>query len=104
MRAEASHAHHYGVELRIVADALDENGYVVDLCELEPTLEDCADRYRDRLLDELPQFEGTNPSMENLARRFLENLTGKLNWGNWQAIEMRIRENEAAWAAFRETR
>jgi len=97
------HAHHYRVDVRLSGERLDRHGYMVDLCELEPVLDECVAQYRDRLLNDLPEFNGVNPSIENFARRFFDKLNQNLDAKNITAIEVRIWENDEAWASFRET-
>jgi 6-pyruvoyltetrahydropterin/6-carboxytetrahydropterin synthase len=96
------HPHPYRVEVRLSAADLDTHGYLVDLDELERVLEACVGRYRDRVLNELPEFAGQNPSIERFARLFWEELHQRLERRDFLRVEVRIWENDAAWAAFEE--
>ncbi len=97
------HAHPYRVEVRLSADDLDRHGYLVDLDRLETVLEACTARYRDRVLNDLPEFQGVNPSIEHFARRFFDALVPELEEGAFGSIEVRIWENRDAWASYRKT-
>lgn len=97
------HSHTYRVEVRLAAHELDPHGYVADLVELEPILDSCVAHYRDRLLNELPEFHEMNPSIERLARQFCERLLQGLGSHAFSTVEIRIWENEMAWASYRES-
>lgn len=98
----APHAHAYRVEVRLATAALDRHGYIVDLEELEALLERIVTRYRDRLLNDLPEFEGRNPSIEHFSRCFFEHLAEGLGRGRFAEMEVRLWETEEAWASYRE--
>jgi 6-pyruvoyltetrahydropterin/6-carboxytetrahydropterin synthase len=96
------HTHSYRIELRLSAERLDRHGYLADLCELEPLLDECVAVYKDRLLNELDEFEGLNPSIERFARLFHLRFMQRLGDHPFSAVEIRVWENETAWAGFRE--
>jgi len=97
------HAHPYRVEVRLSSKALDSNGYLADLAILDPIMDACAGHYRDRLLNELPEFDQINPSIEHLARCFCDNFLQRLGSHRFSAVEIRIWENDAAWASYQVT-
>jgi len=96
------HDHAYRAEVRLTADALDQHGYIVDLDDLNALLDRVVDRYRGRLLNDLPEFAGRNPSIEHLSRFFFQRLAEGLGDHGFTAIEVRIWETDKAWAAYRE--
>ena len=51
-----AHSHHYGVEVRVDGSDLNEDGYLVDILEIESHLQDLIGRYQDRTLNDLPEF------------------------------------------------
>jgi len=51
--------------------------------------------------NELPEFEGLNPSIEHFARILCRSLAGRLKAPNLAAITVKIWENEIAWARYR---
>lgn len=95
------HSHHYRVTLQLEGSQLDRHGYLVDIVNLEQRLESELDRYRDRVLNDLPVFEGLNPSIEHFARILCQALAGRIQASNVSALAVRIWENEIAWAAYR---
>ena len=97
------HAHPYRVEICLSAAQLDRHGYLIDLDVLEQIIDACVDAYRDRLLNDLPEFEKTNPSIEHFCRRFFERFTTALGSNRFNRVAIRIWENEQAWAAYEES-
>ncbi len=95
------HSHHYQVELVLEGNRLDEHGYLVDIVEVESNLEAIVDRYRDKTLNELPEFAGLNPSIEHFTRIICYDLAQRTKAGNLTAMTVRLWENEIAWSAFR---
>lgn len=96
------HDHAYRVEIRLGSEALDPHGYIVDLDDLNPLLDRVVDRYQDRLLNDLPEFAGLNPSIEHLSRLFFQRLAEGLEGQDVRLIEVRIWETDKAWASYRE--
>ncbi|MGB6066548.1 MAG: 6-carboxytetrahydropterin synthase [Desulfomonilaceae bacterium] len=98
------HSHHYSVELQLEGSRLDRHGYLVDIVDIESGLDDLVSRYRDKTLNNLPQFKDLNPSIENLSRIFCDQLSERVHASNITAVTVKIWENEIAWAAFRRER
>jgi 6-pyruvoyltetrahydropterin/6-carboxytetrahydropterin synthase len=96
------HSHHYDVEVRVAGSDLNEDGYLIDILELESHLQDLIGRYQDRTLNDLPEFKNLNPSIENLARLFCEAMTTRLKALRITTLSVRIWESEEAWAQYRQ--
>lgn len=96
------HAHHYVVEARLCGENLDRHGYLMDICEVEAALDKLVGGFRDKDLNGLPEFEGLNPSLEHFARIFWRALLSAINSQALVAMSIKIWENEAAWAEYRE--
>ncbi|NPA26761.1 MAG: 6-carboxytetrahydropterin synthase [Chloroflexi bacterium] len=95
------HSHHYRLELRLEGAELDEHGYLVDIVEVNRALDALLARYRDRMLNDLPEFAGLNPSLEHFARICAQRLAEALSAPNLRALEVRLWEDETAWAGYR---
>ena len=95
------HAHSYRLELRLEGPSLDVNGYLVDLVEVEAVLDEQIARVRDRMLNDLPEFVGLNPSLEHFARLLATTLADRLARPRLSALEVRLWESEVAWAGYR---
>jgi 6-pyruvoyltetrahydropterin/6-carboxytetrahydropterin synthase len=95
------HAHHYVVEVRLEGRQLDQHGYLADICDLESVLDRLVNFYRDKTLNELPEFKDLNPSIENFARILCQNLAAHFPTDQLDALSVKIWENDMAWAEFR---
>ncbi|MEJ2348710.1 MAG: 6-carboxytetrahydropterin synthase [Anaerolineales bacterium] len=95
------HAHHYQVEVQLQGSALDEHGYLVDIVDIETNLDTLVGHYRDQTLNDLPEFEGLNPSIEHFSRILCTNLAQRIQAPDLNVITVKIWENEIAWAAYR---
>jgi 6-pyruvoyltetrahydropterin/6-carboxytetrahydropterin synthase len=96
------HSHHYRVEVQLEGLSLNQHGYLVDIVDVETHLEACVTHYRDKTLNELPEFEGLNPSIEHFARILCQAISDRIRAPNLQAITIKLWENEIAWAAYRQ--
>jgi|UniRef100_A0A7C3ZBI0 6-pyruvoyltetrahydropterin/6-carboxytetrahydropterin synthase len=96
------HSHHYQVEVELSGRNLDEHGYLVDIVDLEAHLDALVARYRDRTLNDLPEFAGLNPSIEHFSRIFCRLVKERLKAATLEAIQVKIWETGIAWAAYRE--
>jgi len=95
------HSHHYRVEVQLEGTRLDQHGYLVDIVAIENALEALVACYRDRTLNELPEFTGLNPSIEHFARILCQAMAAGIRAENLQAITVKLWENEIAWASYR---
>jgi 6-pyruvoyltetrahydropterin/6-carboxytetrahydropterin synthase len=98
------HSHHYQVEVRLEGPSLDEHGYLVDIMDIEANLDALVAHYRDQTLNELPEFEGINPSIEHFSRIFCQMLFNRIQAQNVRAITVRVWENDITWASYRQER
>ncbi|HXF63331.1 MAG TPA: 6-carboxytetrahydropterin synthase [Caldilineaceae bacterium] len=95
------HSHHYILEVQLEGDALNEHGYLVDIVHVERHLDELVAYYRDKTLNEQPEFVGLNPSIEHFTRIAAERLASQIAAPNLTALTVRIWENQIAWASFR---
>ncbi|MFP3853762.1 MAG: 6-pyruvoyl trahydropterin synthase family protein [Anaerolineales bacterium] len=94
------HSHHYHVEAILEGEQLDQHGYLLDIVDLENHLEALVDRYRDVTLNDLPEFDGLNPSIEHFTRIFARKLNDLFKADNLSRMTIKIWENEIAWASY----
>jgi 6-pyruvoyltetrahydropterin/6-carboxytetrahydropterin synthase len=96
------HSHHFEVELRFAGPELGEYGYLTNIVTVESVLDDLEERYRDALLNDLPEFEGLNPSVEHFARLFGDRVADRLDADGEDGparMTVRIWEDDQAWAS-----
>ena len=97
------HSHAYRVELRLSGDTLDAHGFLVDIDTLAAGLEAVLSGFRDKTLNDLPEFQGLNPSIEHLSRILCRALRSRLLDAGLQEVAVTIWESSTAWAAYTET-
>lgn len=73
-KCERMHGHRYVVELALTANELDEAGIAYDFVIVKKHLRDLAERLDHENLNELPPFDELEPSAENQARYFYEEM------------------------------
>lgn len=95
------HSHHYQLELQLHGNSLDQHGYLVDIVEIERLLDEQVAHYRDRTLNDQPEFAGLNPSIEHFSRILCQALSAQIQAPNIQVVKVKLWENDIAWAAYR---
>jgi len=96
------HSHPYKVEVQLQGASLDEHGYLVDIVDIELHLDEIVAYFRDRTLNDLAEFGGSNPSIEHFSQIFCQKLRQRLKAPNLQTICVKIWETDIAWAAYQE--
>ncbi len=94
------HSHSYELELRLFGNKLDKHNYLVDLDLVEESLGKVIARFQDKLLNDLPSFKDTNPSLELFSKILAEDIAVNMKEGNLEALEVRLWENDFAWASW----
>ncbi len=89
---EPLHGHNFRVEVSVTSESLPDTGYILDFLELEAMLKEVVAPYDHRHLNDLPPFVELNPTTENMARFFFDELRKKLPP---EAILSRVRVWEA---------
>jgi 6-pyruvoyltetrahydropterin/6-carboxytetrahydropterin synthase len=79
---------------------LDQHGYLVDIVEVEKHLDEIVNYYKEQMLNDKPEFEGLNPSIEHFSRTLATSLSERIKAQNISAIKVVLWENESAWAAY----
>lgn len=93
-------SHHYVLELRLKGKELDKHGYLCDIVDVETHLDDLVAYYKEQMLNEKPEFEGLNPSIEHFARILAVALNERIAAPNVTSLKVVLWENESAWAAY----
>lgn len=94
------HSHHFEVELLLQGAELTDEGYLIDIVAVEDVLDALVDRYKDATLNDLPEFEGLNPSIEHFSRIFCTSVQNQLDTDHLDTVTAKIWEDEDAWASY----
>ena len=96
------HSHRYTAKVQLAGEELNEYGYLADIDELNERIDAAVDRYRDQTLNDLPEFEGLNPSLEHFARVFGRRFREGLDAPEVESVTVKLREDDVAWASHRQ--
>lgn len=94
------HSHAFTVELRLAGEELNEYGYLADIDRVTEALESLLERYRDATLNDLPEFEGENPSVERFSRILVERFREASDLDTPDRVAVRLWEDDDAWARY----
>jgi 6-pyruvoyltetrahydropterin/6-carboxytetrahydropterin synthase len=94
------HSHAFEVEVTVRGPELNEYGYLVDIDDVKAAMASLLDRYRDATLNDLPEFEGQNPSVERLARAFADRFVSASGVENPDSVRVCIWEDDEACAVY----
>ncbi|MFW6153073.1 MAG: 6-pyruvoyl trahydropterin synthase family protein [Halobacteriota archaeon] len=94
------HEHRYRLEVELIGDSLNEDEYLIDIDVLGSHVDRLVDAYRDELLNDRPEFEGMNPSLEVFAERCCDRLVAGLDSDHLEGIRVRLWEDDVGWASF----
>jgi 6-pyruvoyltetrahydropterin/6-carboxytetrahydropterin synthase len=76
-KCEELHGHNFIVEVSAAADSLNEEGLLIDFRLLKRWTDEVLDQLDHKYLNELPFFQGENPSSERIARFLFERIREK---------------------------
>jgi|TARA_B110000438_G_scaffold18459_2_gene17130 6-pyruvoyltetrahydropterin/6-carboxytetrahydropterin synthase len=94
------HSHHYIIEVRLKSAELDQHGYLVDIVKIEAELQAIIDYFGESMLNDLPEFEGLNPSIEHFSQIICSKLLTAIAPPGSGQFTARIWENDSCWAAY----
>jgi len=94
------HSHHFELELTFRGPELNRHDYLVDIDDADAALSSLAERYRDTLLNDLPEFEGDNPSVERFARVVFERVTEAVTDDTVTELTVTVWEDDTAAASY----
>lgn len=94
------HSHQFTLEIEIQGPSLNEHGYLVDIDDVNCAIDEILDRYKDATLNDLPEFDGLNPSVEHFSRFCWEYVSEAVNASNVSRLTTRLWEDDNAWASY----
>src|SRR3989344_3391984 len=71
---EPLHGHSWKVEAKFKCKKLDHEDIGVDYVEVEKAIRELASRFDHKYINEVPPFDKLNPTSENIAKWFFEEL------------------------------
>jgi 6-pyruvoyltetrahydropterin/6-carboxytetrahydropterin synthase len=90
------HGHNWKVEVEVTASELDAIGMGVDFRVIKQAARDIAERLDHRYLNDLEPFAQINPTAENIAAYFHQELSAQLNNDSIRVHAVTLWETERA--------
>jgi 6-pyruvoyltetrahydropterin/6-carboxytetrahydropterin synthase len=101
-KCENLHGHNYRVRVTLQGAELDSIGLLVDFVQVKKLMQTVVDRLDHQFLNELPPFDELNPSAENIARYFYDEISGGLRGdGRVTLRQIKIWETDTTSATYR---
>ncbi len=104
-KCENVHGHNYRVRVIIAGEKLDQAGLLVDFSDVKRILRAIIERLDHTFLNDVPPFDELNPSAENMARYFYQEMSrelgGQASSSPVRVAEVKIWETDTATATYR---
>jgi 6-pyruvoyltetrahydropterin/6-carboxytetrahydropterin synthase len=100
-KCENVHGHNYRVLVTIQGPELDSIGLLVDFVELKKLMNTVIDRLDHQFINDLAPFDAINPSAENMAKYFYEEIAAGLGVSPVRVSEVKLWETDTASATYR---
>jgi len=97
---EPLHEHNWRVRVELEGGELGPDGLLVDFVKVKKLLAEIADKLRGKDLGEVAELADENPSAENVARYFYEQLRGRFDAG-LRLARVTVREAPGCRAGYR---
>ncbi len=96
------HGHNWKVEAEVVATELNEIGMAIDFKAIKREVRAIAKQLDHYYLNDLEPFQEINPTAENIARYFYQELSQRLNSATIKVSALTLWETERACVTYRE--
>ena len=96
------HGHNWKLETEVTANQLDEVGMALDFKVVKQAAREVADRLDHYYLNDIPPFDKINPTAENIAAYFYQELSKILNDDRVRVSATTIWETERACVRYSE--
>jgi queuosine biosynthesis protein QueD len=99
-KCENVHGHNYRVEITIAGEQLNSIGLLVDFVEVKRLMSGVVDYLDHQFINELSPFDVINPSAENMAKYFYDEVSRGIP-GEVRIAQVKIWETDTAAAVYR---
>jgi len=100
-KCENIHGHNYRVRVVISGDKLNSIGLLMDFADVRRKLKTLADGFDHQFLNETEPFKQINPSAENLAYFFAQELRREVEQGGLRVSAVTVWETDSTSATYR---
>ena len=100
-KCENVHGHNYRVQVMVAGEQLDSTGLLMDFVDLRRGIKGLVERLDHRFLNDLAPFDRVNPSAENLAKYFCDELGPQVRERGLQLQAVTVWETDTTSATYR---
>lgn len=101
-KCENVHGHNYRVRVTMEGEHLDATGLLVDFVEIKRLTNTVIDKLDHRFINDIAPFDAINPSAENIAKYFYDEIDSGLKKDTPVRIsEVKVWETDVSAAAYR---
>jgi 6-pyruvoyltetrahydropterin/6-carboxytetrahydropterin synthase len=100
-KCEKVHGHNYRVQVTIEGETLDSAGLLVDFVDLKRLLHAVIDRLDHEFLNDVPPFDRLNPTAENMAKYFHDEIGKDLGEPRVRVAGVKVWETDTSIATYR---
>ena len=100
-KCENVHGHNYRVQITVAGEQLDETGLLVDFIEVKRLMGQAVEYLDHRFINDLPPFDEINPSAENIAKYFYDQVSGGLGAGGVRISKVKVWETDTSSAVYK---
>jgi 6-pyruvoyltetrahydropterin/6-carboxytetrahydropterin synthase len=104
-KCENVHGHNYKVQITVEGERLNRIGLLVDFVELKRVVREVVDRLDHQFINDLEPFTVINPSAENMAKYFYDEVSKKMDGSSGEAptriAQIKIWETDTSIAVYR---
>lgn len=102
-KCENPHGHNYRVQVTLEGPQLDGIGLLIDFTQLKQVMREVIKRLDHQFINDLDPFTKLNPSAENMAKYFYEQVAGQLSGlpAGARVTDVIVWETDTAMAKYR---
>jgi len=100
-KCENVHGHNYKVQVTVDGDQLDSTGLLMDFVDLRKAIKALVERLDHRFLNDFSPFDQVNPSAENIAKYFFDELEPQVRNHGQRVQAVKVWETDTTSATYR---
>jgi 6-pyruvoyltetrahydropterin/6-carboxytetrahydropterin synthase len=100
-KCENVHGHNYKVRVTVAGEKLNSIGLLMDFVDLHGSIKALVERLDHRFMNDLEPFDKLNPSAENMAKYFCDELGPQVNAHGLRVQAVTVWETDTTSATFR---
>ena len=99
-KCENIHGHNYKVQVTVAGEWLDSTGLLIDFVDLRKAIKGLVERLDHRFLNDFSPFDQVNPSAENIAKYFCDELVPQVHNHGLRVQAVKVWETDTTSATY----